>query len=116
MLEEMKNILSGAVQSVKFTNRLKNYPACLSSEGNISVEMEKILNSMPTDNKVKADIVLELNASHPVAEKLKTLYTENKDSFNKFTKLLYYQARLIGGMTIENPSEFINMISELMIK
>lgn len=116
MLEEMKNILSGAVQSVKFTNRLKNYPACLSSEGNISVEMEKILNSMPTDNKVKADIVLELNASHPVAEKLKTLYTENKDSFNKFTKLLYDQARLIGGMTIENPSEFINMISELMIK
>ncbi|MDY3937335.1 MAG: molecular chaperone HtpG [Oscillospiraceae bacterium] len=116
MLEEMKNILSGAVQSVKFTNRLKNYPACLSSEGNISVEMEKILNSMPTDNKVKADIVLELNASHPVAEKLKTLYTENKDSFNKFTKLLYDQARLIGGMTIENPSEFINMISELMVK
>ena len=116
MLEEMKNILSGAVQSVKFTNRLKNYPACLSSEGNISVEMEKILNSMPTDNKVKADIVLELNASHPVAEKLKTLYTEDKDSFNKFTKLLYDQARLIGGMTIENPSEFINMISELMVK
>lgn len=116
MLEEMKNILSGAVQSVKFTNRLKNYPACLSSEGNISVEMEKILNSMPTDNKVKADIVLELNASHPVAEKLKTLYTEDKDSFNKFTKLLYDQARLIGGMTIENPSEFVNMISELMVK
>lgn len=116
MLEEMKNILSGAVQSVKFTNRLKNYPACLSSEGNISVEMEKILNSMPTDNKVKADIVLELNASHPVSEKLKTLYTEDKDSFNKFTKLLYDQARLIGGMTIENPSEFINMISELMVK
>lgn len=116
MLEEMKNILSGAVQSVKFTNRLKNYPACLSSEGNISVEMEKILNSMPTDNKVKADIVLELNASHPVAEKLKTLYTEDKDSFNKFTKLLYDQARLVGGMTIENPSEFVNMISELMVK
>lgn len=116
MLEEMKNVLSGAVQSVKFTNRLKNYPACLSSEGNISVEMEKILNSMPTDNKVKADIVLELNASHPVAEKLKTLYAEDKDSFNKFTKLLYDQARLIGGMTIENPSEFINMISELMVK
>lgn len=116
MLEEMKNILSGAVQSVKFTNRLKNYPACLSSEGNISVEMEKILNSMPTDNKVKADIVLELNASHPVAEKLKTLYTEDKDSFNKFTKLLYDQARLIGGMTIENPSEFVSLISELMTK
>ncbi len=116
MLEEMKNILSGAVQSVKFTNRLKNYPACLSSEGNISVEMEKILNSMPTDNKVKADIVLELNASHPVAEKLKTLYTEDKDSFNKFTKLLYDQARLVSGMTIENPSEFVNMISELMVK
>lgn len=116
MLEEMKNILSGAVQSVKFTNRLKNYPACLSSEGNISVEMEKILNSMPTDNKVKADIVLELNASHPVAEKLKTLYTEDKDSFNKFTKLLYDQARLVGGMTIENPSEFVSLISELMTK
>ena len=116
MLEEMKNILSGAVQSVKFTNRLKNYPACLSSEGNISVEMEKILNSMPTDNKVKADIVLELNASHPVAEKLKTLYTEDKDSFNKFTKLLYDQARLVGGMSVENPSEFVSLISELMTK
>ncbi len=116
MLEEMKNVLSGAVQSVKFTNRLKNYPACLSSEGNISVEMEKILNSMPTDNKVKADVVLELNASHPVAEKLKVLYSEDRDSFNKFTELLYDQARLIGGMTIENPSEFISIISELMVK
>lgn len=116
MLEEMKTALDGAVASVRFTNRLKNYPACLSSEGNISVEMERILNSMPTDNKVKAETVLEINASHPVADKLKALFADDKDTFAKYTKLLYDQARLIGGMTIENPSEFISMISELMTK
>jgi len=116
MLEEMKTVLDGAVASVRFTNRLKNYPACLSSEGNISVEMERVLNSMPTENKVKAETVLEINAEHPVADKLKALFADDKDSFNKYTKLLYDEARLIGGMTIENPSEFISMISELMTK
>lgn len=116
MLEEMKTALDGAVASVRFTNRLKNYPACLSSEGNISVEMERILNSMPTDNKVKAETVLEINASHPVADKLKALFADDKDTFAKYTKLLYDQARLIGGMTIENPSEFVSLVSDLMTK
>lgn len=116
MLDEMKTALDGAVASVRFTNRLKNYPACLSSEGNISVEMERILNSMPTDNKVKAETVLEINASHPVVDKLKALFADDKETFSKYTKLLYDQARLIGGMTIENPSEFVSLVSDLMTK
>ena len=115
LLEAMKEILGDSVQSVKFTNRLSSHPVCLSSEGNLSVEMEKILNSMPTDSKVKAEIVLEINAEHPIAAKLEKLFAEDRETLEKYTKLLYIQARLIGGMSIDNPAEFSNMICDLMI-
>lgn len=114
MFDFMKETLNGEVQTVRFTHKLKNHPVCLSSEGQLSVEMEKVLNAMPGNNNVKAELALEINADHAIAEKLKKLFEEDKDMLAKYTKVLYGQARLIGGMQIENPLEFSNLICELM--
>ena len=114
MFDLMKEALDGAVQAVRFTHKLKNHPACLSSEGMLSAEMEKVLNSMPGNNGVKAELALEINADHPIAEKLKKFFAEDQETLKKYAKLLYGQARLIGGMQVENPGEFSNLICELM--
>ena len=111
----MKEILP-EVKDIKFTNKLKNHPVCLSTEGNISLEMEKVLNSMPAADKVKAEIVLEINENHPIAAKLEELYKNNKDVLQDYTKILYDQARLIEGLTIENPTELTNMVCDLLSK
>ena len=118
MLEAMSAAIGDGVNSVRFTNKLKNHPVCLASEGGISLEMEKTLNSMPgaEDNKVKAQIVLEINAEHKIAEKLKTLYNDDKDLLSKYAKILYAEACLIGGRTVENPAEHSALICELMTK
>ena len=104
------------VKNIKYTNKLKNHPVCLSTEGNISLEMEKIMNSMPTGEEVKADIVLEINEKHPIADKLKDLYVSDKDMLADYTKILYNQARLIEGLSIDNPTELTNLICDLMSK
>lgn len=104
------------VKNIKYTNKLKNHPVCLSTEGNISLEMEKIMNFMPTGEEVKADIVLEINEKHPIADKLKDLYENDKDSLADYTKILYNQARLIEGLSIDNPTELTNLICNLMSK
>ena len=114
MFEFMKNALGEAVKEVRFTNKLKNHSVCLSNEGMLSSEMEKVLNAMPGNNGVKAELVLEINSSLPLAQKLVKLFDEDKDTLTKYAKLLYNQARLIGGMSIENPTEFSNLICELM--
>ena len=114
MFSFMKKSIDDQVKSVRFTKRLKNHPVCLTSEGNVSIEMEKVINSMPTDEKVKADTVLEINESHPIVEKLKNLYENDKDELEKYTKVLYSQARLIEGLPIENPTEISNLICEIM--
>ena len=95
MFEAMKESLGDKINAVRFTNKLKDHPVCLTSEGGISLEMEKVLNSMPgaEQNKVKAQLVLEINANHPIAEKLKALYTEDKDTLGKYAKLLYGEDR-----------------------
>ena len=116
MLEAMKSALSDDVQVVRFTNRLKNHPVCLTSEGGISLEMEKVINSMPTDQNVKAQKVLEINEDHPIAQKLKKIYAEDKELLKEYTKILYSQARLIEGMTIDNPTEISNIICDLLSK
>ena len=102
------------VKAVRFTNKLKNYPSCLTNEGEISAEMEKILKSMPGNSGISAEYALEINIEHPVAKKLKVLFAEDKEKLVKYAKLLYNQARLIGGLSIENPAEFSSLISELM--
>jgi molecular chaperone HtpG len=111
----MKDALPG-VKNVRYTNKLKNHPVCLSTEGNISLEMEKILNQMPTGEQVKADVVLEINKDHPIAEKLNDLYKEDKDKLTDYTKVLYNQARLIEGLPVENPTELTNIICDLLSK
>ena len=117
MLSFMKESIQNEVQDVRFTNRLVNHPVCLTSEGPISVEMEKTLNSQFGDkNQVKAQTVLEINKAHPIVNKLKELYKDNKDELKNYTKILYSQARLIEGLSIENPTEISNLVCELMAK
>ena len=76
--------------------------------------MEKVINAMPTDEKIKAETILEINEKHPIVEKLKNLYENDKESLEKYTKVLYSQARLIEGLPIENPTEISNLICEIM--
>ena len=104
------------VKAIKFTNKLKNHPVCLSSEGNISVEMEKTMKNMPFDNGVTANKVLEINENHEIAKKIKDLYANNKEELKNYTKILYAEARLIEGLSIENPTEISNLICEYLAK
>lgn len=117
MFDFMKEALGGKVKEVRLSIKLKSYPVCLSSEGQVSIEMEKVLNSMPQNenNKVTAEKCLELNASHPVFGKLKELYASDKDKLTEYTKLLYSQARLIEGLDVEDPVEFAKLICNLMV-
>ena len=116
MLNAMKEALGDAVSAVRFTNALKNHPVCLTSEGGLSVGMEQVLNRMPTgEEAVKAQIVLEINASHAIADKLKSLYVYDRDKLTAYAKILYAQARLIGGMSIDNPAELSSLVCDLMI-
>ena len=104
------------VKAIKFTNKLKNHPVCLSSEGDISVEMEKTMKNMPFDNGVTANKVLEINENHEIAKKIKDLYTNDKEELKIYTKILYAEARLIEGLSIENPTEISNLICEYLAK
>lgn len=117
MLEIMKTTLDTNVSNVRFTNRLKNHPVCLITEGDVSLEMEKVLNQMPNGDSVKANKIMEINESHPISNKLKELYENNdKETLEKYTKVLYNQARLIEGLSIENPRELSDLICEIMSK
>ena len=116
MFEAMKESIGDSVSAVRFTNKLKNHPVCLTSEGGISLEMEKTLNSMPGGNdKIKAQIVLEINANHKIAEKLKSLYANDKETLAKYSKLLYAEACLISGASVKDPVEHSNLVCELMV-
>ena len=117
--KEMLNLMKEAIPSakaVRFTNKLKNHPVCLTTEGEITIEMEKILNAMPTEEKIKASTILEININHNIANKIKELYKNNKEELKEYSKILYSQARLIEGLTIENPTEISNLICELLSK
>ena len=116
MLKFMKEELS-SVSAVRFTNTLVKHPVCLSSEGDLSVEMEKVLKKMPgAEGKAPtANLVLEINLNHPIASKLKDLYSSDKDSLKKYAKILYAEACLISGISLENPAELCELVSELMV-
>lgn len=115
MLSKMRDAIDAGLAGVRFTNKLKNHPVCLTSEGALSLEMEKTLNAMPMDEKVKAELVLEINEQHPVAGKLREIAASGDDEkLGKYAKLLYAQARLIAGMSVDNPAEFSDLICELM--
>lgn len=115
MLDELAKALDGKVTKVVLSQRLKTHPVCLTSEGEISLEMEKVLNSMPTDQKVHAQRILEINPEHEIFEKLNSVKESgDSDRLSKYARLLYDQALLIEGISIENPVEFSNLICELM--
>lgn len=116
MFTLMKETIGEGVQEVRFTHRLKNHPVCLTSEGALSVEMEKVINSMPNDQKVKAQTALEINDSHSIAQKIKDLYENDKEELKKYTQVLYAQARLIEGLPVENPTQISNLICEIIAK
>ncbi len=113
MFDFMKEAIP-EIASVRFTNKLKSHPVCLTNEGQISAEMEKVLKSMPDSKDIKAEYALEINIEHPIAQKLKTLFSEDKDKLSDYTKLLYNQARLIGGLSITDPLQFSKLICDLM--
>lgn len=114
LFEHMKSILSGKVKNVKASVRLKNHPVCLSTEGELTIEMEKVLNSMPNSPEIKADKVLEINTDHEVFKSLKEAYESDKEKLNLYTNLLYNQALLIEGLPIGDPVEFTNNICKIM--
>lgn len=116
LFKAMKESLADSVSEVRFTNRLKSHPVCLTTEGDVSVEMEKVFNAMPTDNKIKANTILEINSEHKIVDKLNDLYKNDKDELAKYTKILYAQARLIEGLTIDNPTEISNLVCDLISK
>lgn len=118
MFAFMQEAIADKVKTVRLSKKLKTYPVCLSSDGSITIEMEKVLNAMPQNdgNKVKAEKALEINPNHPIFEKLKDLYANDKDKLKDYAKLLYDQALLIEGMSIDNPVEFANLVCELMTK
>ena len=114
IFEAMKEALGEKISAVKASSRLKNYPVCLSSEGEVSIEMEKILSAMPNNQGVKAQKVLEVNTNHEVFNSLKDALESDRDKFNLYTKLLYNQALLVEGLSIEDPVDFTNDICKLM--
>ena len=116
--KEMFNIMKEAIPEVKdirFTNKLKNHPVCLSSAGPVSVEMEKAFGAIPGES-VKAEKILEINENHEIVKKLEGLYKKDKESLKKYAKVLYAQSLLIEGLSIDNPTEISNLIVEIMSK
>ena len=117
MLEFMKEAI-GTVGAVKFSRSLGEHAATLGTVGDVSMEMERILKKMPGAEELgapSANLVLEINREHPIAERLKALYESDKDKLSKYSKILYGEACLVSGADLENASEFAKLVSELMI-
>lgn len=117
MFDFIKESIGKDVTKVRFTNTLQKHPVSLSSEGNLSMGMEKILNKMPgaEDQHIKAEIVLEINIEHPIATKIKELFEQDKNTLATYSKILYAQARLVSGMSLDNPSEISDLVCSLML-
>ena len=115
LLKAMNDMIE-EVSEVKFSNKLKSHPVCLTTKGDVSIEMQKVFDAMPNDMGIKAQTILEINEKHPISEKLKTLYKEDKEEFDKYTKILYTEARMIAGLPIENPTEISRLICEVISK
>jgi molecular chaperone HtpG len=116
VLEFLKDTLKDNVVDVRLTNKLSNHPVCLTTEGEISVEMQKVINAMPTDEHINASLVLEINSKHPIVEKLNTLFNNDKEELKKYAKILLAEAKLIEGLPVENPTEISNLVVELISK
>ncbi|MBP3953278.1 molecular chaperone HtpG [Bacillus suaedae] len=115
LFDKMQTILAGKVKNVKVSKRLKTHPVCLSTEGEVSIEMEKILKAMPDNQNIKADKVLEINANHEVFTSLKKAFEQDEEKLSLYTNLLYNQALLIEGLPISDPVEFTNDMCKIMV-
>jgi molecular chaperone HtpG len=111
----MKSLLADKVKTVRASKRLRTHPVCFSTEGELTIEMEKILKSMPNNQDVQADKVLEINVNHTVFQSLKAAYAQDKEKFGLYTTLLYHQALLIEGLPVQDPVEFTNDICKIMV-
>ena len=114
LFKSLADALVGKVKNVKASTRLKNSPVCLSTDGELSIEMEKILSAMPDGQNVKSEKVLEINTNHEIFSSLQSIFEEDKEKFNLYASILYNQALLVEGLTIEDPIEFTNNICKLM--
>lgn len=110
----LKDALGDKVKEVRASARLKSHPVCLSSDGALSIEMEKVLNAMPNDQKVKAERILEINVNHPIFAKIAALYDTDKDKLKQYAAVLYDSALLIEGLPIEDPVAYTNAVCDLM--
>ncbi len=115
LFDYMKSILSDKVKDIRLSKRLKTHPVCLSTEGEVTIEMEKILSAMPDNQNVKADKVLEINRNHEVFLSLKHAFETDKEKAALYTNLLYNQALLIEGLPISDPVEFTNNMCKVMV-
>ena len=111
ILDQMKQALGDKVTAVQFTSRLKSHPCCLTTKGIVSLEMEKVLNQQPGQDKVHAERILELNAEHPIFQKIKTAEPEK---LKKYAQVLYAQAQLIEGLPIDDPVAYANTVCDLL--
>ena len=115
MLGEIKTCLGDKVKEVRLTSNLKTYPVCLLSGGEVSIEMEKVLNSMPnSDGSVKAEKILEVSSTHKILDKLLSLYETDKDALKKYALVLYEQARLLEGLPVDDVTEFVTALGEIL--
>lgn len=117
LFKYMKESIGDDVSKVQFSNTMQKHAVCLSSEGALSVGMEQILNKMPGagEQNIKAEVVLEINLEHPIAAKLNELFENDKDKLATYSKILFAQARLINGMTLDNPAEISDLVCDLML-
>ena len=116
LLQKMASALSDKVKEVRISSRLKNNPVCLVADEGISLEMEKYLSQLPGDQKAKATKILEINPNHDIFKVLQNVYEKSPDELNEYTDILYQQAMLIEGFTLDDPVEFSNRICRLMKK
>ena len=113
-MNSIKEILKDKVKEVKLTSNFKNYPSALTASGDVSIEMEKVFNSMPNaDGKVKAEKVLEISLEHGILDRL-ILVSEDKEKLTKYATVLYEQARILAGLAIENPTEYVKAVSDII--
>ncbi len=116
LLKDMNKLLD-EVSEVRFSNKLKTHPVCLTTKGDVSIEMQKVFDAMPNDMGIKAQTVLEVNEKHPISKKLMTLYKKkDKTEFENYTKILYSEARIIAGLPIDNPTEISKLICDVLSK
>lgn len=115
LLSEIKNNLGDKVKEVRLTSNLKTYPVCLISGGDVSIEMEKVLNAMPNaDGNVKADKILEISSTHKILDKLLSLYETDKEALKKYSTVLYEQARILEGLPIDDATGFVNALGDII--